>query len=159
MNFWKTARDPFSPLVAPLSESFGRLGALVFQPDATEKSYWANALLGIQTRIAGSAAAFTAVLTRGGKNVFPTSFPGHGNIWNHQQAAARPEPLSFARWDKVESHPSKKQAGAQPAWLSPLNFDNHGAQVALPQSPILRDCTVLLTKLNDAKNEKVLTPA
>jgi len=146
MNFWKTARDPFSPLVAPLSESFGRLGALVFQPDATETSYWADALLGIQTRIAGSAAAFTAVLTRGRKNVFPTSFPGYGKIWNQEQAAARQELLSFARWDKVESHPPKKQAGAQPAWLSPLNFDNHGARVALPQSPILRDCTVTTNK-------------
>jgi hypothetical protein len=153
MNFWKTARDPFSPLVAPLSESFGRLGALVFQPDATEKSYWANAWLGIQTRIAGSAAAFTAVLTRGRKNVFPTSVSGYGQDLEPKTSRGETGTLSFAPWDKVESHP-KKQAGAQPAWLSPLNFDSHGAQVALPQSPILRDCTLLLTKLNDAKMKK-----
>jgi hypothetical protein len=144
MNFWKTARDPFSPLVAPLSESFGRLGALVFQPDATEKSYWADALLGIQTRIAGSAAGFEAVLTRGRKNVFPT----RSQVTARFATKSKRGNLSFARWDKVESHP-KKQAGAQPAWLSPLNFDSHGAQVALPQSPILRDCDRLLTKTKE----------
>jgi hypothetical protein len=143
MNFWKTARDPFSPLVALLSESFGRLGALVFQPDATEKSYWADVLLGIQTRIAGSAAGFEieTVLTRGRKNVFPTSFPGYEQDLEPKTSRGETGTLSFARWDKVERHQLKRQAGPQPAWLSPLNFDNHGAQVALPQSPILRDCT------------------
>jgi hypothetical protein len=158
MNFWKTARDPFSPLVAPLSESFGRLGALVFQPDATEKSYWADALLGMQTRIAGSAAGFETVLTRGRKNVFPTSVPGYGQDLEPNTSRGETGTLSFARWDKVESH-QKKQAGAQPAWLSPLNFDSHGAQVALPQSPILRDCYLTTNKTKRRENEKVLTPA
>jgi hypothetical protein len=108
MIFWKTARDPFSPLVAPLSESFGRLGALVFQPDATEKSYWADVSLGIQTRIAGSAAGFETVLTRGRKNVFPTSVPGYRQDLEPKTSRGETGTLSFARWDKVESHPLKK---------------------------------------------------
>jgi hypothetical protein len=108
MNFWKTARDPFSPLVALLSESFGRLGALVFQPDATEKSYWADALLGIQTRIAGSAAGFEAVLTRGRKNVFPTRSQVTARFGTESKPPQPDRNLSFARWDKVESYQPKK---------------------------------------------------
>jgi hypothetical protein len=148
-NFWKTARDPLSPLVAPTSASFGRLGALVFQPDATEKSYWADALLSIQTRIAGSAAGFTAVLTRGRKNVLPTRWQVAGKSGTNSKPR-RDSNVSFAPWDKVESYQPKKTrlARGQP-WLSTLNFDNHGAQVALPQSPILRGCDRLLTKIKE----------
>ena len=43
-KFWKTARDPYTPLVVGDNVPFGRLGALVFRPHATEKSYWADAV-------------------------------------------------------------------------------------------------------------------
>jgi hypothetical protein len=114
MNFWKTARDPFSPLVAPLSESFGRLGALVFQPDATEKSYWADALLGMPTRIAGSAAGFETVLTRGRKNVFSNFLPRLRTRFRTKHKPRETGTLEFCALRQKLNHPKKTAARSQP---------------------------------------------
>jgi len=155
-NFWKTARDPLAPWVALWSEPFGRLGALVFQPDATETSYWANASLGIETRIAGSAAAVKSVLTRGRKNVFQHRWQVSGSSAETKASSPQPIQMSFPLWRKVENYQQRRQAGARPAWLRLLNFGNDGAQVALPQSLILRSCTTNIPKNTKKENENII---
>jgi hypothetical protein len=90
---------------------------------------------GIQTRIAGCAAGWKAPRTRGWKNVFQDGL-------DKGIPSGEKRRLSFPLWNKVEKE--RSQAGDHASLVETLNFGSHGAQVALPQSPILRVCAHIL---------------
>ncbi len=129
---------------------FGRLGALVFQPNNSEPLYWAS--LWAPTRIAGCALGHRPTDTRW-ENVSPerrsaSSFDlsgprgrttPQGRVGNNGGGAVRMT-ISFSLWAVLAECPSGTPGSSTRFCrerMHPQSTDGLSAQVALLQSPIL----------------------
>jgi hypothetical protein len=150
---------------------FGRLGALVFQPNNSEPLYWAS--LWAPTRIAGCALGHGPADTRW-ENVSPesrsasslapsgprglrTSSESGGN----NGGCADRRTISFSLWTVFAEHANGtpgSSAGSCRERMHPQSTDGLSAQVALLPSPILSAAGVMYRCSNAvARQTKTMT--
>ena len=149
-RFSENGARPVLTLGGVTPQPFGRLGALVFQPNNSEPLYWAS--LWAPTRIAGCALGHGPTDTRW-ENVSPerrsASWLDHSGPMNPttplvrfaiRDARADRSTISFSLWTVFAEHSSKtpgSSVGSCRERMHPQSTDGLSAQVALLQSPIL----------------------
>ena len=150
---------------------FGRLGALVFQPNNSEPLYWAS--LWAPTRIAGCALGHRPTDTRW-ENVSPErrsarwfDYSGPRGpttppvLLGNRGACADRRTISFSLWTVFAEHSSGtpgSSTGSCRERMHPQSTDGLSAQVALLQSPILSAAAVRYRSDNAvAKQTKTMT--
>ena len=170
-RFSENGARPVSALGGLNTQPFGRLGALVFQPNNSEPLYWAS--LWAPTRIAGCALGDRPTDTRW-ENVSPERrSAGWLDLSGPKDPTTPPErvennggcadrmTISFSLWAVLAEH-ARGTPGSRTRCcrerMHPQSTDGLSAQVALLQSPILSAARARYRCFNAvAKQTKTMT--
>ena len=160
-RFSENGARPVLALGGVTPQPFGRLGALVFQPNPSESLCWAS--LRAPTRIVGCALGYRPTDTRW-ENVSPENrrassghpfrsknfiTPSLGRA--NTNRLSRPRPISLSLGTVVAEHTPRtpgSSTGSCRGRMLPPSTDGLSAQVARLQSPILSAATTPYTSAN-----------